>query len=902
MDEDITSNQTLHVEILPPDPTDPQGPWSAVAAVQLLSCPSAHLLKSQHHNDQPPGQAEQIDFINSLFTRQPNTTYSLRYIVQPDSAAFSTGKVSGCIFVKAQAPDAQSASDRAAGLGRQLAMLLGGTLPLYRWALIRDPAVFAGFWQPFDWQTARVVEIRRREEQVELDQVFPSHDAGFLNNGKHAPPARGEPVYYVHPFVPRSGGFERLLRTMLLHRAPMALTATLAPTALTAEEQSFLLQAQATSEGNRLPGAKNLARVQEQRAYLLAQGLLDQMLRLQNAPFMMTVSLASPEPIPDAICQMAGGAVTAPVGDDLKFIPAAPHYLHKGGFVVAQPADDLEWRAARANQERLLQEPWGREDLPESARRLGCLMDGYEAYSAFRFPQENGEGLPGLEVHTNLVRPLPRDVAQTSAANNGSALPLGKNEYLGLAQPVSLSARDRAAHLYVVGQTGSGKTTLLKGMALADMQAGRGLCVIDPHGDLFEELLETIPEHRKEDVVIFDPADDDHPVGFNLLECADDQQRQIVVREMRSIMRRFIEDSYQYMAVQYTGPVFYQHMQMNLLLAMSNPNQPGTLLEFYQIYQSRNYWRRWLPLGWEDEQLRRWVEVVLPSMDYTNRNHPQEASFGDYLSSKFVDFVFDPRLRLIFGQPRSTINLGRIMDEGKILLVNLAKGLIGEANAQFLGLMLMAKIQAEVMSRAKLDPAERKPFYIYVDEFQSLATDNFSVLLSEARKYNVSLTLANQFTSQISDPRIVQALFGNVGTILSFRLGLEDARMIEPQFLPYFDLTDLTNLPNWQVCVKAKINGQSPPPFILSTCLPDAVPSEQKAAAVRALSRQKYGRPRAEVEAVIAQAMKEPELKDEGQDEDGNPQHGKEYQRKYRVWRRKRRTQINRAKFRRHRK
>jgi hypothetical protein len=425
-----------------------------------------------------------------------------------------------------------------------------------------------------------------------------------------------------------------------------------------------------------------------------------------------------------------------------------------------------------------------------------------------------------------------------------------------MSEQVFLTERDRRQHVYIVGQTGTGKTTLLKTMIVADMVAGKGLAVIDPHGDLFDELLTHIPKERINDVVILDPTDMEYPVGLNMLECPNEEMRHFVVREMRAIMERLIRDQYEHAAAEVAGPAFYQHMQMNMLLAMSNPDDPGTLLEFYEIFQHEDYWRRWVPLRWTEPQLERWTKQNLPNIDYTKR-YNDTMTWGEYLSSKFDDFVFDPKLRLIFGQKRSTIDLRRIMDEGKILLVNLAKGELTEANARFLGMVLMAKVMAAAMSRAELPVERRRMFYLYVDEFQSLATQSFVLLLSEARKFGLGLILANQFLSQIKDERIVQAIFGNVGTLISFRVGQADAQLLEPLFAPFFDRFDLSNLPNWHACVKTTVGGQVVTPFTLRTTLKFATtPDPQIAEQARNHSRKQYGRPRQQVEEEIKRSLK----------------------------------------------
>jgi len=292
---------------------------------------------------------------------------------------------------------------------------------------------------------------------------------------------------------------------------------------------------------------------------------------------------------------------------------------------------------------------------------------------------------------------------------------------------------------------------------------------------------------------------------------------------------------------------------------MSDPDNPGTLLQFYQIFQSRDFWKRWLPLKIQDSQLDLWVKGTLENTDYTQTGMRGEVSVGNWVSSKFADFVLDPHLRGIFGQTRSTIDLQKIMNEGKILLINLAKGLLGEATSRFLGLVLMAKIQAEAMKRAKMTSAERQPFFLYVDEFQSLSTENFTILLSEARKFRMGLVLANQFISQIKDPTIIEAVFGNVGTYMSFRLGRADAGLIESQYLPYLDWVDLTNLPNWHAAVRTSINGWGLPPFTVKTILPQSPANPEIAAQARELSRKKYAHPRAEVDEMITRSITTPE-------------------------------------------
>lgn len=830
--------------------------WQAAAGIHLASCPTGRWRGERPETHALKAMEEQVDLINSLYLPDLHCTFCIRHIATPCPGSFSAGSIDISILCKVSAAHAEDASETVQQLAGQLLMLLGGTYPDHTWLPLASEGDFNRFWQPLDWNTAHISEVRRREEQVKLDIVQSGSRIGFKHEPGKSSSAEVGSIFYVHPFLPRAARFERMLRMMLLGSDRVVLSTMLTPTHLSKEEDTFLLQEISACEGYRPAGQSNFQRIHEQRAHMLSQGLLDAYMRLQDAPFEVHISLASPVEIPSALMEACGVAVSAPIGETADLPVSGSAFLNMGGYDVISPATRGEEEIARCNHHLLKHTPWGKTVSNQANQRLRYLMDGHEAASAFRFPVDTGSGLPGINTQSRRILPIPREAAHllTSAEER---LVLGTNNYLGMPQQVTLPESDRKTHMYVVGQTGTGKSTLLKTMILSDMKAGKGLAFIDPHGDLFEELLGMVPPERMDDVLVFDPADMDYPVGFNLLECSSPEERHAVVREMRAIMQRLLLDQYQRMASEYTGPIFYQHMQMNMLLAMSDPENPGTLLEFYNIYQSRNYWRRWLPLKWQDEQLLRWVKTM-EYMDYTDRRNPQEASLGEYLSSKFMDFIFDPRLRGIFGQHRSTLNLEKAINSNQIILINLAKGLIGEANSNFLGLVLMAKFQTAAMARSHLPPSERKSFYLYVDEFQNLATENFTVLLSEARKFGMGLILANQFISQIKDERIIQALFGNVGSLLSFRLGHEDARIIETQFLPNFDLQDLTNLPNWQACLKSTSHGQMLPPFSLQTIIPNVKPDPEIASRVRDLSRWKYGRPRAEVDQEIAESLKEP--------------------------------------------
>jgi len=846
--------------------------WNGVFAVRLTACPAEREGGVRSEEVAARRLQEQVDFINALFCPQPPRAFALRYMSQPHPTSFSAGNIEVALLGKITADTKDEAETQAQALCCEIAALLGGTMPDYAWDVVTDAATFNKIWEPFAWKGAYVAEIRRREDRVRLESVRPRP---MLGRGHTPPPSSwnaDESVYFVHPFVPRPTTLGRLLRTMLLQRAPILLQTAIAPVWLTEEEEAGLVAEVSKCEqyGQRREAlvresAVAAPTILEVRAAAVCEGLLSQLLRLQDAPFLLNITLASPEPLPRTVMEAVGVEVTVPVGSHTPsgFSPLAG--LQAGGYDVAFPCTEPEQQKARRNAQFLAFDLWGETLAPAPLQRARWLVDAHEAAGAFRFPIATADGLVGMEVRTARFRPLPREVAGLGdGESDAERLLVGENCYLGMSEQVFLNERDRRQHVYIVGQTGTGKTTLLKTMIVADMAAGKGLAVIDPHGDLFDELLTHIPNNRIKDVVILDPTDTEFPVGLNMLECPNvglnmlecpsEEQRHFVVREMRAIMERLIRDQYEHAAVDFAGPAFYQHMQMNMLLAMSNPDDPGTLLEFYEIFQHKYYWKRWVPPRCTDAQLDRWVEKNLPNIDYTQR-YSEGWTWGEYLSSKFDDFVFDPKLRLIFGQKRSTIDLRRIMDEGKILLVNLAKGELTEANARFLGMVLMAKVMAAAMSRAELPVERRRVFYLYVDEFQSLATQSFVLLLSEARKFGLGLILANQFVSQIKDERIVQAVFGNVGTLISFRVGQADAHLLEPHFAPFFDHFDLSNLPNWHACVKTTVGGQVVTPFTLRTTLLAAPPDPQTAQEARTQSQCRYGRPRQKVEEEIQRSL-----------------------------------------------
>lgn len=793
-----------------------------------------------------------LNLLNLILTRSDDKyTFDLRIISRPVPADYRRGRIDIVLICCTQAKPTGWAEEFA----QQFLRFLEATFEEYEFslALARE---LSGLLRPIRFQ--HVTEIIRRCEVAHLDtlksEVRPKR-LGF--NAVDDSSARQLPttnvITYIYPYVYTESAFESLFRLLLLERHPIVVSCMLRPTTLPPDVVKFVEDQIAACERYAQIGLSQIPReiqtlyptLQEQ-ARIYQRQLTRMLLGLKDKAALLQLRLAAETPLPQVVVSAAGSVVTAPAGGKGGGSEGTFFQYLSGGYEVQYLRDAAlrEAAAALASMEIVC----NRHPLfPEGAHQLLYLFDSVEAACAFRMPPSTLESLPGLEMQHWRSRPAPKDLPSEGVVSGVSETPRE-------AQLVRITRDDRRRHMYVVGQTGTGKTTLLKTMILSDIRAGEGLCVVDPHGDLFKDLLGKIPEERADDVVILDPTDADFPIGLNMLEFKLENQRHFLAQEMVAIMTKLIEDEYGAGSIkEFAGPIFFQHMRMNLLLATSNPMDPGTLLEFYQIYQQKEYWKRWLPLKVEDPMLQRWVDEVLPGTDYLKVGS-EGVSMGGYLGSKFDGFIFDPMLRNVFAQKRSTINLREVMDNGKILLVNLGKGDLTEANAKFFGLVLMGKIQAAAMERARLSKEERRDFYIYVDEFQNIATENFVTLLSEGRKFRVNLILANQFMTQV-DPRIMTAILGNVGTIVSFRLGQLDAERMEREFFPVFNRFDMLNLPNWYAYASTLVNGQSVPPFTLRTMIDETKYDRKRAEKIRERSRQRYGKPRADVEAEIRRSL-----------------------------------------------
>jgi len=460
------------------------------------------------------------------------------------------------------------------------------------------------------------------------------------------------------------------------------------------------------------------------------------------------------------------------------------------------------------------------------------VLNSVELATVFHLPDQHS--IPSSQVQRQMAKQVD---GPTQVMDEGFLL--GYNEFRGTKKQIRLSTNDRRRHTYMIGQTGTGKSGLLENLAFQDMMDGRGFAFIDPHGDSVEKLLGMVPKERVEDVIYFSPGDMENPIGLNLFEFETQDQRDFLIQEAIAMLYRLYDPGH----TGIIGPRYEHWFRNASLTIMSDPNG-STFIDIPQVFNDQAF---------TDEKLKYVTDRTV--LDFWNKEMAKtsDANKSEVLGwfvSKFGAFLSNEMMRNILGQTKSGFNLREIMDNKKILLVNLSKGRTGELNSQLLGMIFVMKFQAAAMGRASVPEDEREDFALYVDEFQNFATDSFQTILSEARKYRLNLVLANQFMTQLTDS-IREAIIGNIGTVISGRIGVTDAEILQKKFAPTFDAEDLTKLPNFQTISSVMVNGVPSAAFSMSLVPPMGNSNPQLRDALKKLSAAKYGRPRAKVEQEI---------------------------------------------------
>lgn len=466
------------------------------------------------------------------------------------------------------------------------------------------------------------------------------------------------------------------------------------------------------------------------------------------------------------------------------------------------------------------------------------LMVPDELANVLHFPDSIYNYTPAIEWLKYKVLPPPVDMPK-------EGIWLGNNVYRGVTTPVKMLRDDRSRHFYVIGKSGSGKSVFLTWMARQDIKAGEGICVIDPHGDLIEDCLQFVPKERAKDVIVFDPSNVERPMGLNILEAKDSEQMDMAASQATEIFIKLFGD-------EIFGPRIQHYFRNACLTLMENPEEGATIIDVPRMFTDDAF------MKYKTKNIKNPVVRSFWEHEYANTGDRERQEMIPYFSAKFGPFITNTIMRNTIGQAKSAFNIREIMDSGKILLINLSKGKIGDLNTQLLGLVLVSKIQMAAMSRADMPQKDRKDFYLYVDEFQNFATDSFASILSEARKYRLNLIMAHQYINQLvvskfgnTSTQMRDAIFGNVGTMMSFKIGAEDAEFLAKEYAPLLSEQDVISIANYKAYMKLNIRNTTSRPFSMDTIYDPEGGNEKLANLVKEYSSMKYGRKREFVEQEI---------------------------------------------------
>ncbi len=477
---------------------------------------------------------------------------------------------------------------------------------------------------------------------------------------------------------------------------------------------------------------------------------------------------------------------------------------------------------------------------PRKINPSKMILGAEELASFYHFPNIRFNKSSALNWQNFKIAPAPSNVPKTRESDGD--LHLGHNVYRGVKTPVYMRFEDRFRHFYLIGQTGTGKSQMLSYMARQDLKNKKvGMCFIDPHGDEAEDLLGWIPRERADDIVFFDPSDIERPMGLNLLEADTPEEKDFIALEAMNMMVKMFGN-------EIFGPRIQDYFRNGCLTLMDNP-EGGCITDIVKLFTDEAYQKVLV------EKVKNPIVKSFWTQQMAMTGDREKKEMIPYFAAKFGQFITNTMIRNIMGQKKSSFDIAKIMDEGKILLVKLSKGLIGDINANLLGMIIVNKIQVAAMKRQNMPKEKRTPFFLYVDEFQNFVTDAFESILSEARKYRLGLIVAHQYIDQLLDTglgskggaqeKVKNAVFGNVGTMMNLKIGAKDAEYLVKEMAPIFSEQDLINLPGFNACLKLNIDNKISQPFSVQTQKTWLIPEKrdkEAADAFKQISRLTYGR------------------------------------------------------------
>ena len=803
--------------------------FEACAAIRVASLLNSDLLKEHHYGVAETKESSSFSKLNarhlqngremllSALASLTDATFEIRICVLPDLLHKAQGNIDIHLLIRCAGATNAEAKELVASSYLALMPVLVSFIPEADFKLVKNSDELNRCREPFEMQHATAI-VRRRQD-VRLASMTNSPEVGFLPGSVHNEASVCDISSHILPWIPSHDDWGRLLEvltgqlepSMLLFRVRSCVDVTTELERVT----RIIEQCEAV-----LVGLESSDMVLRKQVSLLVEQSVARLETLRHPCFNLSALVTSRRPVSPVLSNSIGAAISGrPLGGE------EPAWL-QGGFDVMQ-----------VDNEPFMAREFFPDDAPFSIGEAAC---------AFRLPSPPNRDIPGLAVQrfrTSLAM-LPPELDESP-----SAIRLFVNEYQGMSQPVCVAPDDRMRHAFIMGQTGTGKSSLMESMIVQDIRAGRGLAVIDPHGDMIDNILKRIPKERAEDVIVFDFLDRGRPLAFNILHWRDLGERDLIIDELY----RTLDHIYDMKLT--GGPMFEQHFRNFLKLLMGDSVRPGftpTILEFIRCYTDSSF-RNWLLNSIDDQQVKDFVaEVEDVGGECALKN------ISPYVSAKFGRFVNDTTLKRIVGQGKSSIDFDEIMNKRKILLVKLGKGRFGSEVSALLANMLVTRFKFAAMKRGEMPKENRQDFFLYVDEAHNLPQgENLSDMLAEARKYRLGLILATQYCSQLGNVSggrgddLLAAIFGNVGSLMTFRTGTQDAEHLARGLTPYFSQADIIALPNFCGYARMNLNNQAMPPFSFRTEL-DTTPVDEKLGEwIRALSRLKYGKDANLVDAEI---------------------------------------------------
>ena len=799
--------------------------FEGLAALKLKSILKGDLLLNQHTlREEKIPHYNRLDpkfqhpareaFLHALSSWPQSLSLELHLTTLPDLVCRPQGRILITLFLRAVASTEEEVKEEIVSRFLTLMPVLGAHILEAEFIPVTDGEELAQRIKPF--KPTHALSIQRREEIISLSTPLKTLSIGFgpmvVNKEDGA-----NLVTHLYPWTPSLDDWSRIMMTLMGQLDPIRIIIRLKTTILGQEALCRLKEAIDICELF-LSGSKDHQITLNRQASRIRDVSLMQLARLVEHCFSVGVFMLAPHRIDRSLGNVLGkaitGAQTRPDNDD----------LFQGGFSC------IDIAAMDALNSRYFP-----ESEPFTLTEAACV---------FRLPAppvEDYLGLPVKRWRTSLAL-LPFIQASTNRA-----IDLVVNEHQGMVQPVSVSVEDRMRHTFILGQTGAGKSTLMESMILQDMRAGRGLAVIDPHGEMVDSILGRIPPERINDVILFDLLDREMPLGFNLIEWKTIEERDLIIDEIYLTLDRL------YDMKSTGGPIFETNIRGMLKLLMGEKARGDfipTLLEFTSCYLNRDF-RDWLKESIQDKQLQDFISELEKTC-----GDASIANLSPYVTSKFSRFIHDTSLKRIVGQEKTSFDFDKIINKDKILLVKLGKGRFGATVSALLANQIVARFKLAAMKRGEMRPQDRRDFFLYVDECHNLPSENFMELLSEARKFRMGLVLSTQYTAQLGSASskendLLSAILGNVGTILIFRLGQEDAVRLSPALYPHFSSLDIANLPNWHGYARLQMNNEPTPPFSFRTQNDEAPYNNDLAVKTINMSRFVYGTHYNEVDAQI---------------------------------------------------